>query len=622
MDSEKTASPLKRRWRPKERSPKVKWTLTVVLLLLAAMGLTAVCLMTSTLDFSRGRFSSYFHEPVILLLNFLPVALLILFFYFATNRAWLSFLIPSVLLLIMGYIHYFKVALRGEPFVIDDLFLLGEGMGMMGNYAIIPPVWFYVSVALILGGTVVLLLFARGRVPKQRWWVRLLAAAACIGFGAFSWVWWYSDNGLYDRQENTSLFNVWKDTENYASHGFLYSFLHSVSTAIMPAPEGYSKEAAQTLLSGFADQAIPADRQVNVVVTMLESFSDLSELESIDFTADAYADFHALQTESYHGSLLSDTCGGGTINAERAFLTGFSFPQPHYRNPSSSFVRYFSACGYQTDGSHPGNDWFYSRVNVNERLGFDRYLFMENHYAALTEEEHASDAVLFPELRRIYEEETADGEPYFSFSVTYQNHSPYENERLEGGEYVSHAGISDEAYYLVNNYLNGVADTGRQLAAYVDSFRDDETPVVLVFFGDHKPSFGAENCYYEEMGVNVLEGTAEGCRNLYSTPYLIWANDAAKELLGNNFTGRGGMISPCYLMSVVFDQCGWEGPAWMQLQRQVREVCPVMHQDSMYLSADGSLTDSLPETAVQAHHDYAVAEYYLRKTLVTYSFQN
>ena len=123
------------------------------------------------------------------------------------------------------------------------------------------------------------------------------------------------------------------------------------------------------------------------------------------------------------------------------------------------------------------------------------------------------------------------------------------------------------------------------------------------------------------MGVNVLEGTAEGCRNLYSTPYLIWANDAAKELLGSDFTGQGEMISPCYLMSVLFDQCGWEGPAWMQLQRQVREVCPVMHQDTMYLSDSGVLTDSLPASAVQAHHDYAVAEYYLRKTLVTYSFQ-
>ena len=80
MDSEKTASPLKRRWRPRERSPKVKWTLTVVLLLLAAMNLTAVCLMASTLDFSADRFFSYFREPVILLLNFLPVALLMLFF--------------------------------------------------------------------------------------------------------------------------------------------------------------------------------------------------------------------------------------------------------------------------------------------------------------------------------------------------------------------------------------------------------------------------------------------------------------------------------------------------------------------------------------------------------------
>ncbi len=75
--------------------------------------------------------------------------------------------------------------------------------------------------------------------------------------------------------------------------------------------------------------------------------------------------------------------------------------------------------------------------------------------------------------------------PRFSFSVSYQGHSPYADDTLVWGEtYIPHEGISDAAYYTVNNYLGSVASTGKQLAAYVDSFRDDPEPVVLVFFGD------------------------------------------------------------------------------------------------------------------------------------------
>ena len=77
--------------------------------------------MIGTLDFSRGRFSSYLHVPKIYLLNLLPVALLVAFTYFATNRAWLGFLIPSVLLFLMDFVNYFKVTLRGDPFVAAPL---------------------------------------------------------------------------------------------------------------------------------------------------------------------------------------------------------------------------------------------------------------------------------------------------------------------------------------------------------------------------------------------------------------------------------------------------------------------------------------------------------------------
>lgn len=73
---------LRERLRPKERKPAVRWLLTVLLLAAAVLGLHMLLQMIGTLDFSRGRFSSYLHVPKIYLLNLLPVALLVAFTYF------------------------------------------------------------------------------------------------------------------------------------------------------------------------------------------------------------------------------------------------------------------------------------------------------------------------------------------------------------------------------------------------------------------------------------------------------------------------------------------------------------------------------------------------------------
>lgn len=596
---------------PQDASERTALWLTILGLLAAVGVILVLCLMMSTLDLSRARFSSYLREPTILFLNLLPCLLLVAFCYAATNRAWIAFLIATPLPIIICIVNYFKVALRGDPFRAIDLANTGDGLGIIDQYELVFPWVFFAAIFAWIAITVLLWRYARFRVPKKRWYIRVIALVLCIAIGVLAWNLWYTDDELYDSQNNSSMFNLWNDAENYASHGVLYSFLHSVSDAIVTAPEGYSDEKAEAILSAYSDADIPENEKVNIVVTMIESFSDLSQFEQINFTADPYEQYHTLLEECYTGSLISDSVGGETINAERAFLTGFVYPQPDYSATTNSFVHYFTQQGYQTDGSHPGHDWFYNRQNINERLGFETFRFMENHYQALTEKEYAYDAVLFPELARIYEQETADDQPYFSFTVTYQNHSPYNNASLDGAEFVSHEGISDEAYYLVNNYLNSVHDGMQYLAEYVDTFRDDEEPVVLLFFGDHKPTFGAGNCYYEEMGINVAGLSPDGCENLYTTPYFIWANDAAKAVLDLDFSAQGRTISPAFLMAELFDFCGWSGNAWMQYQRSVREVIPVMHRDKMFM-VDGKLTSTLTDEAQAVYDEFAIVQYYKR----------
>jgi hypothetical protein len=89
---------------------------------------------------------------------------------------------------------------------------------------------------------------------------------------------------------------------------------------------------------------------------------------------------------------------------------------------------------------------------------------------------------------------------------------------------------------------------------------------------------------------------------------------AAKEVLGQSFSGEGGDFSPCFLMPKLFDMCGWEGPAFMQLSRQMREITPLIHARSLFLS-DGLPTDALSPEADQFYRNYLCAQYYREKKI-------
>ena len=603
------------------RSPRRETLQTLALLLLSAFLLTLWCLLVGTRSYNNGlmMIGSYFTKnPITLLLNFLPVFVFMAIAYVLTNRAWAAYLITSVFFLLFVFVNYFKIDLRGEPFVYDDLAIAGDGLGILDEYSLHIPIWLWLSLLVIIGGTVGLKFFARAKITRRFWWTRIATVLLCIGIGAFSWFQWYTDGILYHNSlvHVQKAFNIWRDDGRSAAGGLFWSFLNSVYEAYPDAPEGYTEEGAAQTLAQYPDAAIPEDKKVNLIVTMMESFTDLSVFDSVTFDVDPYAEFHALQKECYCGTLVDDSIGGGTVNAERSFLTGFAYRQPGYNSNTNSFVWYLRQNGYRVEGAHPGNEWFYSRKSIDRRLGFEEYYFNEGRLENYVTDDssyqgYATDAQLFAERRDSYEARDPDV-PYFSFTVTYQGHSPYNKAEMTGTRYVG--GLDADSDRIVNNYLNSVADTGKQIAAYVDSYRDDPEPVVMVFFGDHKPTLGEENACYNAMGVISDPMTQKDRYDLYTTPYLIWANDAAKEALGTDFTGEGPTISPCYLMSVVFDCCGWTGPSWMQFQRTLRDDLPVLHFHN-YMLHDGNVL-TMAQTAGEkaALNEFERIEYYVRQT--------
>ncbi len=161
--------------------------------------------------------------------------------------------------------------------------------------------------------------------------------------------------------------------------------------------------------------------------------------------------------------------------------------------------------------------------------------------------------------------------------------------------------------------INGVADI---LAGNVAGGIASDEPVVLVLFGDHKPWGGNGNSAYAGIGADFDLSTLEGFYEYYSTPYLIWANSAAKEALDRDFQGEGGDFSPCFLMNELFEQCGWTGPAFLQYAEEIRSLTPLVHSQGLYLTPDGELTDDLPQEVADRLLEYQWVEYYREHKVV------
>ena len=563
-------------------------------------------------------FQSYLEQPLLVALNVAPVIWATLLLWAVTGRVWLSVLISGAVTMILTLINAVKLALRDTPFLWEDLALAGEAGDMAGKYQIVLTDGEWSAIGMVIVLTLICAVLARRRPTGWRRkgaWKRLICLAALIAAGALGWNEVYQSAAIYQDTANNDLINIWNDTEVFQSRGFLYPFLYSAKAAKDDPPEGYSAQAAQDILAEYENQDIPEEERVNVMGIMLEAYTDLTDYEQLSFAEPAYEAFHTLEEESWSGTLITNIFAGGTIDTERAFVTGFANPGS-YRAATNSYAWYFWGQGYTVEGSHPGYSWFYNRTNVNANLGFERYLFSEGYYEDMIDPVAApyhSDSVFLDHLADLLEEGIAEDKPYFSFSVTYQNHGPYEAASTTWEDYMPQdCAWSESTQNILNNYLDGVRRTGEYLMALTERLEAMEEPVVLVAFGDHKPWLGDSNSVYQEVGINLGLGEPEGFQNYYSTPYFIWANSAAKEVLGQEFVGEGPTISPCFLMCELFDQCGWEGNAFMQLSREVKALVPVITESGRYLDTGVSFAD-LTEAQQEAVTRYDLVQYYWRK---------
>ncbi len=556
-------------------------------------------------------FTGYLADGRLLLLNTLPILFLLLLVWVLTGRPWIAWLATALPVFFASGGNYFKLIFRDDPFIFSDMELISMALRLTGGdkYVIQLNRTLLLFIALVVLGTLFLFFLVRGRI-RLRWRLLGLIPLVVCFFPLRSAL---MDDSLYTATTQTLEGAAqWSTTQKYISHGFVYPFLHSIPGAFPPRPEGYSDAAALEILSRYEEEDIPAEKKVNIIAIQLEAFADLGRLGIEGIDPEAYRPFHELEAQSYTGDLVTNIFAGGTVDTERCFVTGFPEVES-FRWDTGSYVRYFNNQGYHTEGSHSCYNSFYNRLNINRYLGFENYYFLEDRYGPMNDGKVCYDYILIPDILRLYQERDKD-RPYFNFSVTYQGHGPYGSTELLWGDPLWEGEYSyDSTYYILNNYLASLKDTSLWINYLFRNLREDEDPVVLVVFGDHKPWLGDSNSAYTDLGIDLDTSEEEGFYNYYTTRYLFWANNAAKEVLGTELVGEGPAVSPCFLMDLLFEQCGFgKGSSYMQAAHALYELSPVANTSGAFVE-NGSFTRDPSQAVRDAMAELRIAQFYRKR---------
>lgn len=579
----------------------------ILVFLSALSGMSVLILAVG--GYSIKAYIGYLSEIRLVILNIIPVILLTMLFYAIIGRAWIALLLSEIVALGISLCNYFKLIFRDDPLMFEDIALVREAVNMTKSYTLFVDVKMAIVMGSIFVITILLFVVSRGKKAgyKKRFFIAIVVML--LG-GSVRSV--YRDAERYNAFSNYEVLNQFSGTQAYISRGFFYPFIHSMFQYKEIEPNGYNAAKMQELLVGSENSDIPGSQRVNIIVVMREAYSDFSQYDIEGFRNESFDSFHQLQAESYSGNLYVNAFGGGTIDTERSFLMGTYRIKDNIRGNINSYVWYLKEQGYTVEGSHPFYQWFYNRRNVNAYLGFDKYRFYEDTFGAMTKNYYPEDELFYKQIYQDYVDNKASGKPYFSFNVNVQSHGPYETEyRLGDEEFLVGDQYSIECKNAMDNYMYMISNSDVELIKFIHILEKEEAPIVFILFSDHLPWMGDGNAFYTEMGIDFSVQSEEMDRLQYTTEYLLWANKSAKDVLGNDFVGHGSTISPCYLMNILFEQCSWKGPAYMQVMDEMRSVFPVVSISGKYI-IDEELLYEIPEEKNDLYKKFEGVQYYWR----------
>lgn len=460
----------------------------------------------------------------------------------------------------LSFANYYKMLITSTPLYVQDIRLVTQVGGIMElNEASMKFSGESAAAVAVMPLVLVGLFFASRRFrPRLREGLIsglvsaiLFASLFCVPASVESWFYGPAGSGQAAAQDTQIVHN--------SRCGVLLGLWRSVvlgGEELIPEPdeEELMLMNAQSWIEELPDTE--KDEQPNVIFVLGESFFDVTELPGVSYAEDPVADFHRICSEGVSGKFYTHTLGYGTENIELEIMTGintrfFSWDDMIYGWEQEKLLTYpslpqlFSDAGYYTAYLHTFNDGIYNRTALYTALGFQD-MYFSGDFAAIDPEaaaapdywgymygkiagEFYSDDYLADVTAELFDQKAGEG-PVFLWAVTMENHTPYTADKFSSYDFPFESDLGDEAVGVLNAVTQGVADCSEALGKLVDHLAAQDEPVIVVFFGDHRPGTPLESgaTVYSELGMcpeDVADWELEDYAELYSTDYVIWSND-------------------------------------------------------------------------------------------------
>ena len=572
-------------------------------------------------------------QPLLIVLNAMPIGLLVLALTCLLRNVFFSASLVNLAVCVLSIANRIKLEVRDEPVFPRDFALLKEVGSAMGTYDIHFP-WSVIAVVLFASAALAVLgVFCKGQpfpIARLRGWLgRVLGCAASFAVLTGLILTVYASNDLYN---SFSVSNAYYIPSVFNELGFPYCFCYQFTTYPIDKPEGFDKAEAEDWDDG-GETGLGKD--VHLIMVMDEAFSDLTDDDAFAYTAenDPLPNLHALQTDPHaiSGHVVVPGFAGGTANTEFDVLTGMQTNALSAATTSSfrvvnrnldSVLRLFGDDGYHTSFFHPGDDWFYNRENVYRWMGAEETVFVDQMEDVDYKGRWVTDDYMAGFIEDKFEEAVENGELLCNYTTTIQNHMSYTADKY-GADYEYPdvpltVSVSPEVETLLKVYVEGARDADAMLGRLVDYFSATDEPVVLAFWGDHLPYLGDNQLGYAELGSEVALSEEERSDPLcsYETPYVIWANDAAAEILDWDAAvealdlPENHELSASFLGAALVELTGRTGESpWFDFLNQLRRELPVV-QKKTYLTMDGTYTKIISTEQEQLIDQWRKWSYY------------
>lgn len=498
------------------------------------------------------------------LFNFIVIIFLYLFIYALSNSFKSTIILVNLFLLVLGVANYTVTCFRGTPLVPWDILSIKTAAYVADSYTFSFNYYFIlaclISVFIIVIGFKLKYKFNTGKI-------NLLIRFACLAIVlAFTLAFYNTDFVNFFDLDN----NLWEPAKEYSNNGFLASFVKQSKNLFNEAPENYSIENLETIISE-KDYSIQIEKNEddspNIVVIMSESFSDLSVNGDFETSEEYMSYFYSLKENTVRGNAYVSVFGGQTPNSEWEFLTNNSMAfmpyrtipyQQYIRKPSYSLARTLKTQGYTANAIHPWYGSGYRRNAIYPLLGFDSFESLETLNDLEYLRKYPTDLSTYKEIIKQFENKDKT-EKIFNFTVTMQNHSGYD---LEG--YDSTVFLTDiENCPRVEQYLSIMKESDKALEYLINYFENYDEKTIILFFGDHQPP------YFEDEFWETIMDDSSNETTKYITPFLLWANYDIEEKYVEK-------ISLNYLSILLLDTANLKTTPYMNFLRDMQSEIPVI----------------------------------------------